>query len=92
MSVTAEGFRRMTRRLVDLAEAPGSASRGRIAAIQEGGYSIDHMPFCVLATLEALSGLEPALQADPVEMDVPTTIKPAEVEAIRQATSAARPT
>ena len=92
MSVTAEGFRRMTRRVVDLAEAPGSASRGRIAAIQEGGYSIDHMPFCVLATLEALSGLEPALQADPVEMDVPTTIKPAEVEAIRQATSAARPT
>ncbi len=90
MSVTAEGFRRMTRRLVELAEAPGSASRGRVAAIQEGGYSIDHMPYCVLATVEALSGLEPALKADPVEMDVPTKIKPAEIEAIRLASSAAR--
>ncbi len=88
MSVTAEGFRRMTRRLVELVESPGSTARGRVAAIQEGGYSIDHMPFCVLATVEALSGLEPALGADPVEMDVPSTIKPAEIEAIRLASGA----
>ncbi len=76
MSVTAEGFRLMTRRLVELVRVSGVAARGRIAAIQEGGYSIDHMPFCVLATVEALAGLEPALEADPVEMDVPSTIKP----------------
>ena len=88
MSVTAEGFRRMTRRLVDFAESPGSSSRGRIVAIQEGGYSIDHMPFCVLATVEALAGLEPTLDRDPVEMDVPSTIKPIEIEAIRAARAA----
>jgi acetoin utilization deacetylase AcuC-like enzyme len=89
MSVTSEGFRRMTRRLVDLTETTGSASRGRIAAIQEGGYSIDHMPFCVLATVEALAGLEPSLDRDPVEMDVPSGVRPAEAEAIRLAAEAA---
>ncbi len=89
MSVTAEGFRRMTRRLVEFTELPGSSSGGRIAAIQEGGYSIDHMPFCVLATVEALAGLDPALPGDPVEMDVPTEIKPIEIEAIRRAAVAA---
>jgi acetoin utilization deacetylase AcuC-like enzyme len=89
MSVTTEGFRRMTRRIVDLAEARGSAAAGRIAAIQEGGYSVDHMPFCVLATLEALAGLEPTLEADPVEMDVPSGVRPIEAEAIRHAARAA---
>ncbi len=89
MSVTAEGFRRMTRRLVDLAEVSGSSARGRIVAVQEGGYSIDHMPFCVLATVEELAGLQSALDSDPVEMDVPAAIKPAEIEAISHAIHAA---
>ena len=71
MSVTAEGFRGMTAGLVSLSE---EQCDGRIVAIQEGGYSVDHMPFCVLATVEALAGLEPALDGDPVEMDVPTGI------------------
>lgn len=86
MSVTTEGFRAMTAGLVSVAE---EQCDGRIVAIQEGGYSIDHMPFCVLATVEALAGLEPALAADPVEMDVPAKITRHEVEAIRSAARAA---
>jgi len=86
MSVTAEGFRAMTAGLVSLAE---EECGGRMVAIQEGGYSVDHMPFCVLATVEALAGLEPTLLADPVEMDVPTRITLVETEAIRLAARAA---
>jgi acetoin utilization deacetylase AcuC-like enzyme len=85
MSVTAEGFRRMTSSIVGAAESNGGSCAGRIVAIQEGGYSIDHMPFCVLATVEALAGLDPALDRDPVEMDVPTGIRPIEADAIRAA-------
>ncbi|MEX0620593.1 MAG: class II histone deacetylase [Solirubrobacterales bacterium] len=86
MSVTAEGFRAMTADIVALAE---ESCEGRIVAIQEGGYSLDHMPFCVLATVEVLAGLEASLAADPVEMDVPKLISPAETEAIRNAARAA---
>jgi acetoin utilization deacetylase AcuC-like enzyme len=85
MSVTAEGFREMTAGLALLAD---EQCEGRIVAVQEGGYSVDHMPFCVLATVEALAGMEPSLEGDPVEMDVPSGIKPAEVEAIRAAARA----
>jgi acetoin utilization deacetylase AcuC-like enzyme len=86
MSATAEGFRAMTAGVVSLAE---ESLGGRIVAIQEGGYSVDHMPFCVLATVEALAGLDPTLPADPVEMDVPDRITPAETEAVRSAARAA---
>ena len=89
MSVTTEGFRRMTEAIVRVADSQASSSAGRIAAVQEGGYSIDHMPFCVLATIEALAGLEPALEGDPVEMDVPVKIKSVEAEAVRRAAGAA---
>jgi acetoin utilization deacetylase AcuC-like enzyme len=89
MSVTSEGFRQMTAALVAVAESAGASCVGRIVAIQEGGYSIDHMPFCVLATVEALAGLKPALDRDPVEMDVPSGVKPIEAEAIRRAAEAA---
>jgi acetoin utilization deacetylase AcuC-like enzyme len=86
MSVTTEGFRGMTSRLGTIAD---ERCDGRLVAVQEGGYSIDHMPFCTLATVEALAGLDPALGADPVEMDVPTKIRPIEIEAIRSAATAA---
>jgi acetoin utilization deacetylase AcuC-like enzyme len=68
MSVTTEGFRGMAQRLGDLAREHCS---GRLVALQEGGYSPDHMPFCTLAIVEALAGLEPSLGADPIELDVP---------------------
>ena len=82
MSVTTEGFREMTRLVT--AFARGNC-HGRIVGIQEGGYSLDHMPFCLLATIEAMAGLDPSLDRDPIEMDVPTKIKAAEIKAIRAA-------
>ncbi|HEX5609764.1 MAG TPA: class II histone deacetylase [Solirubrobacterales bacterium] len=68
MSVTAEGFRGMTDALAELADAHCD---GRLLALQEGGYSTDHMPFCTLAIIEQLAGLEPAFETDPMELDVP---------------------
>ena len=82
MSVTTEGFRETTRLVSDFAK---QHCHGRIVAVQEGGYSLDHMPFCVLATIEAMAGLEPCLDRDPIELDVPLKIQPAEIEAIRNA-------
>lgn len=68
MSVTSEGFRGMAERLRDAAV---EHCAGRLVALQEGGYSPDHMPFCTLAIVEALAGLEPSLAADPIEIDAP---------------------
>jgi acetoin utilization deacetylase AcuC-like enzyme len=82
MSVTTEGFRTMTRRLRESAEA---LCGGRLVAIQEGGYSSDHMPFCTLAIVEELAGLEPTLTADPMELDVHGDLRPLELAAIESA-------
>ncbi|MGK2931191.1 MAG: class II histone deacetylase [Solirubrobacterales bacterium] len=82
MSVTTEGFREMTRLVTAFAD---QQCHSRIVGIQEGGYSLDHMPFCALATIEAMAGLDPSLDRDPIEMDVPAKIQPAEIEAIRRA-------
>ena len=82
MSVTTEGFRGMSGLLGDAAD---SLCEGRLVAIQEGGYSVDHMPFCVLATIEALAGVEPSLAGDPIELDVPTVVRTAEEAAIAAA-------
>jgi acetoin utilization deacetylase AcuC-like enzyme len=68
MSVTAEGFRTMARLL---RESAAELCGGRVVALQEGGYSEDHMPFCTLAIVEELAGLEPSLAEDPIELDVP---------------------
>lgn len=84
MSVTTEGFREMTRLVAGFAR---ESCHGRIVAVQEGGYSLDHMPFCALATIEALAGLEPSFDRDPIEIDVPAKISTAEVTAIRAARS-----
>ena len=85
MSVTSEGFRAMTARLRDWA---AERCAGRVLAIQEGGYSVDHMPFCVLASVEALAGLPPSLAADPIELDVPEAPRPHELAAIEHARAA----
>lgn len=79
MSVTTEGFRGMTRRLVDVAN---DICAGRLIAVQEGGYSVDHVPFCVLAIVEELAGLIPQFSSDPMELDTPETIRDWEREAI----------
>ncbi|MDD7940781.1 class II histone deacetylase [Actinomycetospora lutea] len=50
----SEGFRRLTRRMVDVA---ASTAGGRLLGVHEGGYSAGYVPFCGLAVLEELSGI-----------------------------------
>jgi acetoin utilization deacetylase AcuC-like enzyme len=86
MSVTTEGFRSLaatSRRLAD------ELCDGRLVAVHEGGYSIDHTPLCNLAILEALADLPATWETDPIELDVPARVTDAEREAIEAAASAA---
>jgi acetoin utilization deacetylase AcuC-like enzyme len=53
MLLPASAFGDITRLLVAAAESHG---HGRVVAIQEGGYSALHVPFCGLRVVEALSG------------------------------------
>ncbi|GAB3052348.1 class II histone deacetylase [Sediminivirga luteola] len=61
MCVTAGGYARMTRQLVDLAE---ETSGGKLVFSHEGGYSPEYVPFCGLAVVETLAGKE-ELTPDP---------------------------
>jgi acetoin utilization deacetylase AcuC-like enzyme len=85
MSVTTEGFRAMAAALKQLAE---ELCDGRLVAFLEGGYSLDHMPLCTLAIIEALAGLEPSWSTDPLEVDVPTRVTEAERQAVDDAVAA----
>jgi acetoin utilization deacetylase AcuC-like enzyme len=85
MSVTTEGFRALTARA---REAAQSLCGGRLAITLEGGYSLDHAPFCNLAIVEALAGLQPALTADPLEQDVPSEVREFERAAVERAAAA----
>jgi acetoin utilization deacetylase AcuC-like enzyme len=71
MSVTTEGFRAMARATKLLAE---ELCDGRVVAFLEGGYSLDHLPLCTLAIVEALAGLTPSWERDPLELDVPVVL------------------
>ncbi len=71
MSVTTEGFRALTGETKLLAK---ELCGGRVVAFLEGGYSLDHLPLCNLAIVEALAGLTPSWEADPLELDVPTRL------------------
>ena len=66
----------------------GELCGGRVVASQEGGYSVDHMPLCSLAILEALAGLPPAWQSDPMELDVPAGVSEVVCNAIDAAARA----
>ena len=55
MMLSSGDFRWMTEKIVEFAEA---CCEGRILATHEGGYSQVHVPFCGLAVLETLSGVE----------------------------------
>jgi len=82
MSVTAEGFRRMATFMKELA---AETCDGRLVVFQEGGYSLDHLPFCTLAMVEAIAGLDPSFESDPMELDVPTELGVAEEQAVEAA-------
>jgi acetoin utilization deacetylase AcuC-like enzyme len=86
MSVTTEGFRSLTASARDLA---GELCGGRVVAYQEGGYSVDHMPLCTLATVEALANLPASWDRDPMELDVPTAVGDRARDAIDAAALAA---
>jgi acetoin utilization deacetylase AcuC-like enzyme len=55
MLVTAGGYRAMTTSLMGLAE---ELCEGRLVMSHEGGYSPVYVPFCGLAVLQALSGVD----------------------------------
>ena len=90
MSVTSGGFRGMAERLVGLA---ADVCDGKIVFSHEGGYSPVHVPFCGIAVLEALSGVESGVQ-DPVNITVgqsPTReILAHQTEVIQQSAELAR--
>ena len=54
MLLTSESYRELTKMLLDLAN---DACDGKIVFSHEGGYSKRYVPFCGLATIEALSGI-----------------------------------
>jgi len=54
MCVTAEGYRRMTRVMIGLAD---DLCDGRLVVVQEGGYSEVYAPYCTLAIVEELAGV-----------------------------------
>lgn len=58
MMVRADGFRRMTRLIVDAAER---ICDGKIVFLQEGGYSPYYVPFCGLSVIEELAGVTTGL-------------------------------
>jgi acetoin utilization deacetylase AcuC-like enzyme len=55
MMVTMDGFRQMSRLMVDLAE---EICEGRIVMLQAGGYSPAYVPYCTAAVVEALIGVD----------------------------------
>lgn len=81
MSVTTEGFRAMSDRVVGLAD---ELCGGRLVVALEGGYSLAHLPFCNLAIAESLAGLEPAFADDPLELDVSHDLREIEREAVER--------
>ena len=59
MMLAAGAFRELTERLLDVA---ARVCDGRLVLSHEGGYSAGHVPFCGLATIEALSGLSAGIE------------------------------
>jgi acetoin utilization deacetylase AcuC-like enzyme len=55
MMVSPAGYGRMTRLMLD---AAASLCDGRLVLEHEGGYSAELVPFCGLAIMEELSGIE----------------------------------
>jgi acetoin utilization deacetylase AcuC-like enzyme len=55
MMVTTTGYRAMTRLLMELAD---EICGGRLVMVHEGGYSLLYVPFCGIAVIETLAGVE----------------------------------
>ena len=55
LGVTAAGFAAIAERLIRVA---GETCGGRLLSVQEGGYSHVYAPFCWLAIVETIAGLD----------------------------------
>lgn len=55
MMVTQAGFRKMSKLMLGLAE---EVCEGRLVMLQEGGYSAAYVPYCTIAVVEPLLGVE----------------------------------
>ena len=53
--VTMSGFRSISQAMLDLAE---EVCEGRLLMLQEGGYSLAYVPYCTLAVVEPLLGVD----------------------------------
>ena len=62
MMMTSDGYRRLTEIMLDVA---GEVCGGRLVACHEGGYSPAYVPFCGLAVIEALAGVQTGVE-DPL--------------------------
>ena len=59
MIVTTGGYRAMTKMLMELAD---ELCGGRLAMIHEGGYSPLYVPFCGVAVIETLAGVDAGVE------------------------------
>ncbi len=59
MMVTSEGYRRMSERILELAD---ELCGGRVVFVHEGGYAASHVPYCGLAVIETLSGIRTGVE------------------------------
>lgn len=55
MMVTMSGFRAMSTLMLDLAR---QVCDGRLVMLQEGGYSVAYVPYCTVAAIEPLLGVD----------------------------------
>jgi acetoin utilization deacetylase AcuC-like enzyme len=55
MMVTQSGFREMSELMLVLAE---EICEGRLVMLQEGGYSAAYVPYCTVAAVQPLLGLD----------------------------------
>ncbi len=55
MMLTQDGFRKIAGMMRELAE---SSCEGRLVLLQEGGYSAAYVPYCTVAAVEPLLGVE----------------------------------
>lgn len=72
MCISADGFRSMA---IGLREVADELCQGRLVMVQEGGYSLNQMPWCVLAIIEALLDAAPSFELDPVAIDGPSALR-----------------
>ncbi|MEC7788016.1 MAG: class II histone deacetylase [Chloroflexota bacterium] len=68
MLLTSESYRELTKMLLALANA---TCDGKIVFSHEGGYSKRYVPFCGLATIEALSGIRTEITDQAGRDDLP---------------------